>query len=270
MKSGKVCYNHIFENSEKIYGDYDLRIMFEGKVPVVRILSPEANKQFAALNDGIKIDRSIENKGIGKMAAVSLINIRSTPYFEKRRKTILGLLSLNSSSRYIPSMVEWIEKHTVNWKEGISYPWITEMNKLTFAVIVDVLFGKDSNILNKMRVNYEISNGVFEEMLIRDALIQLLKDFIDAWISPITILAPFLNIYNITNPFKRNQRNLNAYKSCLKEVFSKISDKDSICSLYLKAEGINSEDIFEDLHSFMMGGTETSAHLVTTIMYYLK
>ena len=82
--------------------------------------SPQAIKEFDSMIPS-KIDRNRDLKGINKMALEGFINLRSNANYLQRKKTYLKLLSINSSSKYIPDMHFRLQKQLSKWKVGEKY-----------------------------------------------------------------------------------------------------------------------------------------------------
>ena len=88
--------------------------------PAFRIRSPQAIKEFEKMIPS-KIDRNKDLKGFNKMALDGFGNNRSNADYLKRRKTYLKLLSLNTSSKYIPDIHFRLKNHLSKWEVGKKY-----------------------------------------------------------------------------------------------------------------------------------------------------
>ena len=141
VNAGSVYYSHLFKNADT-FGKYDLKLEMEGIIPVIKIVSPEAHKQFKDLQPH-KIDRYAEWKAFGKIGPDGFFNIRSSEKFIERKKLFMNLLSLNSVSKYIPIIVECTKKSLDNIKVNDEFEWISKMNLLTFNIFTQIMFGKD-------------------------------------------------------------------------------------------------------------------------------
>ena len=268
VESGKVHYDHLKQNHEEL-SQYDIRIEFEGSEPIFKITSPEAHRQFDELHPH-KIDRVLEDLGFGKLCLDAFFNIRCTKDFKHRRQVFMKLMTLNSSSKYIPTMIDCFKKISSTWIQGKSYEAIHEMNKFTFTVFVNVLFGTDMHHVATQLIDYEKENGQLEQYELRDFFIKLLKDFVVAWIHPISIFSPVINQYNLLPIFRRNQRNLKNFKDCLRKAMEQVADVNSICYQLMQVENLDKHIILEDIVMFLLAGTETTSHAISSIMFYLK
>ena len=103
IDQGKVYYNSLKTDAAEL-SQCDVRLEFQGSTCLVKIVSQEAHRQFDELHP-VKIDRVPENTGFGKIFARAFGNIRCTKSFIERRTLFMKVLSLNSSSRYIPAML---------------------------------------------------------------------------------------------------------------------------------------------------------------------
>ena len=195
------------------------------------------------------IDRYTDKSGFGKFAYIGLGNIKSTEDFENRRKIFTKLLGLNSSSRYIPLIINWTKQIMKEWKVGGTYQMINQMNKLTFSIITLVLFGGDMTNISTKLIDYENDKGEFTKMEARDYFIQILKDMFNSYFHPIKLFFPFTSDYSLINPFKRLQKNINRFKNSLNEELKKSKDEGSIWSLISSHDNISKEAILDDLIS---------------------
>lgn len=84
------------------------------------------------------------------------------------------------------------------------------------------------------------------------------------------MLLPFLNDYNLINPFKRNDRNLKTFRGHLKEIMKSSKDPNSLCHKLFDIKELEYEKTVDDIIAFMIAGTDTSAHAVISILYFLK
>lgn len=114
VKNDRVFYYHSITRAE-VLKDYDIRFSNEGMIPCLKMVSPEAIRQFTELQPS-KIDRQREDRGIGKAMPKGFLHIRSDKKFVDRRKQFLTLLSLNSSSKYIPGIIKNVENISSHWK----------------------------------------------------------------------------------------------------------------------------------------------------------
>ena len=82
-------------------------------------------------------------------------------------------------------------------------------------------------------------------------------------------ILPFLNKYELINPFKRNRKNANVFFEFLYEIVDASKDEKSVfCQM--KKLGFSKEIIIHDLHDLFLAGTETSSRTVTSVLYHLK
>ena len=105
-------------------------------------------------------------------------------------------------------------------------------------------------------------------------MINLSLDFVDGYYNPLSGLFPFLNKYLLINPFKRNAVNVGTFSRRLGEAIEESKDEDSICQQIFKhfdeSNQLERQEVIDDLISFMIAGTDTSSHTITTILFYLK
>jgi cytochrome P450 len=268
MKEGKAYYDHLRYKSEEMWKN-DVRLQFYGNIPVFKILSPEAQKQFESFVPS-KIDRYPEDVGLGKSTLTAFSQIKTTKSQLERKKNFLNLLSLNSCSKYIPCFLKSAQWAWEDWESGKTVNCVKEMNSLTFSAFSKVLFGEDMHYITTQEVIYIDENHQNVKMEFQDFLIKHFKDLADIWIHPITIMIPQLNAHNLCQPFIRIDKNNKTMRIFLKDVMSKSKDVNSIYHQIKQIPGSKEETILEDITAFIVGGTETSSHAITSALYYLK
>jgi len=123
--------------------DTDIYISQFGPVTLYEICSPKAFDEFERLVPE-KIDRNDqEGTPIGYIAPRSFGVIESTANWNERRKFILKAIGINYASKYIPLMIETVDKWAKSVKKHESIDLNFEMNRITFGIITRILFGRD-------------------------------------------------------------------------------------------------------------------------------
>lgn len=227
-------------------------------------MSPKAIKEFADLTPTY-IDRRVETHGIGKLFPEGFVNIRSHETFLQRRKLSLSLLGLNNASKSMPTLISIAEKKFKKWKTGETYNFKEEFGEINFTFFNFILLGKDTSklVLNKdKKLPYINRNNEVEEMMFQKFFASTIMDFVLEYYSPITRMFPFLNSYNLINPFKRNMKNRNTMKEFLREALKSTTDEDSA---YMR--GLS---VLDDLMLFMLAGADTTSFTMTSVLYFLK
>ena len=270
MKNDRPFYYHLTQRSEEMK-DKDLKLIFEGSVPVIEVISPQAQKEFAGLQPHA-VDRVGDLKGIGKIAPTSFPNNISDQNFNKRRSTFMRLLSLNAASKHIPLMLDSIKNHLENWKvdQKIFPKFAYEINSLTFDIFTKILFGNDIGPIMSTLRDFEANDGTFIKLNFMDLFIHVVKDYVDGYYNPISSILFFLNHYDLVNPFRRNKRNLHRFYQILNEAIDESKDQNSIFKQLITMPGFERNEIFMDLIFFMLAGTETTSHIIVGMLYNLK
>ena len=245
-----------------------MRIEFQGNLPTFRMISSECHQQFSDIIPH-QVDRYADFFGFGKLSLTGFSQEKATEKNKMRKKRFMKLLSLNSSSRYIPTFIDNLEKISSNWHKGQTYGMVKEMNYFTFTVFAHILFGKDLEHIVMREVEYINNSNEIIKTPFRDFFVLLLKDLAYGWVHPLTLICPSLNKYDLINPFKRNIKNIKIFWEVLKDLMSKCKDKDSIYCQLMADEETTESDAFEDIITFLIGGTETSSHSITSTLYYL-
>jgi len=268
IEAGSVYYQHLRDQSNTIC-KHDIKLEYEGSRPVFKVLSPQAHQEFSELVPH-KFDRHPDFHGFGKVSMTAFFQVRTSEDTKNRKATFMKLLSLNSSSRYIPDFIDCMKGITKEWKIGESYKCVKEMNYFTFTVFMHVLFGKDLQHFATHQVDYINGANQIEKLPFRDFFILLTKDLAYGWVHPLTLTLPILNKYNLVNPFKRDMKNIEIMKRTLHEITSKCKDEGSIYYKLTQDKDNKEEDIFEDIIGFMLAGTETTSHAIGSAIYFLK
>mmetsp|Transcript_24556 Transcript_24556/g.27225 ORF Transcript_24556/g.27225 Transcript_24556/m.27225 type:complete len:290 (+) Transcript_24556:151-1020(+) len=101
-------------------------------------------------------------------------------------------------------------------------------------------------------------------------LIRLAKESMDQYYNPITSMLPFLNDYNLVNPYKSYSKNLQEFKSGVAEMMKESKDPESVNFKLTNYDECSFKENLDDLCLYMFAGTETSAHTLTSFFYFLK
>lgn len=269
MKAGKKYYNHL---DQKVYDmkDKDIELMFEGPKPCFQIFSHEAHKQFEELIP-TKIDRMPEEEHIGQMVHKTIGNVRFDKLFNFRKRTVLKLLSIGRSSLYIPRMIKSCEWLTGTWDGDVcDVNCSKDMFKLNFNVFIKILLGTDNMDIVNTPHPYENEHGKTEMMTLGDYTLRTSDAFIDQFLNPMTMILPFLNKYQLCNPYKRNHRNLKVLQGWIQKAID--NSRDELCVLYSlkQMDEIPPEVLLDDIIGYILAGADTSAHAFCATLYQLK
>lgn len=186
---------------------YDLHFELEGYRPCMKVVSEKAFQEMAELVPS-KIDRMTDIYGFGKIFKEGFGSRKSTKHEMSRKKIFVGALNLNSSSKFIPSMVKCLSTHIRDWKIGEEYEIMHQLNLLTFKIFTFVLFGEDMEDISTNKITFENPLGQKLEIELRESFINIVKDHFDEYFNPITNTVPILSSASLINPFKRNKENL--------------------------------------------------------------
>jgi hypothetical protein len=204
-KAGRAHYYHNVTEAKKRQ-NYDLRVAVEGVRPVMKIVSARATEEFIALVPQ-KIDRAPERKGFGRMFPKAIANHRTTEKVSQRRKLFTSLLSLNFASKYIPGMLSCCRDVLDSMKDGETYGFLDQMNKLTFDIFMNVLYGDDVHHLTNRSKKYRNPDGTVTEIPMKDIMIGVTKGHIDDNYNPFSRIFPILCEKSLIDPFRRNHEN---------------------------------------------------------------
>jgi hypothetical protein len=90
------------------------------------------------------------------------------------------------------------------------------------------MFGKDMNKLMIDEIYYFNDKNVNEKITIPEFFLQILKDLADEYTNPITTSVPFIFGNNPINPFKRNIKNMKAFRNKFREILDSREDTESM------------------------------------------
>ena len=119
VKNGSVFYHSLRKYCNQMK-DNDVVLFFSGMKPYFKVRTPKAIKELEKLIP-TKVDREPDKIGFGKLNGKAFGLIKSTKSYLDRKKTYMKLLSLNSSSKYIPNMLSTLKTNFENWKIGEKY-----------------------------------------------------------------------------------------------------------------------------------------------------
>lgn len=269
LRAGVKYYNHL---DEKVYEmkDKDIELMFEGPKPCFQIFSHEAHRQFEELIPH-KIDRLPETEHIGQMVAKTIGNVRFDKMFNFRKRTVLKLLSIGKSSLYIPRMIkscEWLES---NWTQETNLVHCNlDMFKLNFNVFIKILIGMDNHDLINTPHPYTNEHEEVEMMTLGDYVLKTSDDFIDQFLNPLSLILPFMNKYQLCNPYKRNHKNLAVLQEWIQKCIDHTQDKDCVLYQLKILDEITPDVLLDDIIGYILAGADTSAHGFCSTLYQLK
>lgn len=268
MMAGRVHYHHKILHAPELQ-KYDLKVKLEGLNPILLIESNKAMEEFANLQPHA-IDRAIEYKGLTKCVPEGFINARTSKKTHDRRKIFTQLLNLNHASQYIGGMIEACEDLVNGMTDGKDHDFLHQMNQITFNILTNVLFGDDVNELKTDKRPYLMENNQWEPQPFSEGLLLLANSFLKQLINPLTTMFPFINKYDLINPYKRDRKNLINFTNLFKDIVSKSKDEKSVQYQVFKQSPCTHQEIFEDLLTYMVAGSETSARTMVSSLYYMK
>jgi cytochrome P450 len=267
-KNGKAHYYHLVEKANE-HKNYDMRVVLEGSQPVMFLVSCQAISEFVDMQPH-KIDKTSSDKGLTKATPKALTKDPSTKYTMDRRKLMTSLLNLNRASSYIPGILGECAKAYEKLKDGEKQNVGHAVNCLIFGIIGNIFFGDDINKVAEKLRTFKNDDGTTEQIPIREMLIRLPRAFIMQLYNPLTTALPFLNNYDLVNPYKRDRENLECCREGLKEVLANTKDPKSV---YGQLKGMKDYDplvMFDDLMAFTVAAFETSAKTICSTLYFLK
>ncbi|CAI2365256.1 unnamed protein product [Moneuplotes crassus] len=287
INNGRAYYDNLKKLQSKM-GGADMKVYIQGFQPIITFVSNKAVKEVVGLIPSV-IDRAdIRNNyslkfGCIKFADGSFINCASTPDIVERRKSLFKLLGVSTSSQHIPVILKMAaqtlskiqEEKEVKILEHTDYINLVQIQArrdiyMTNKVFMAILFGKDLDNFLTEKHDYEAPDGTIEKYSLVEYFGQVMKSYHVEGAHPATFFLPFLNKWNIINPWKRNSNNMRSLKSITREVLRRSQDKDSVWHQISQLEKFSEEDIFNDLLLIILGGGDTVSHNFVSVLYFLK
>lgn len=162
-------------------------------------------------------------------------------------------------------MLENAEKKFKQWKLNEKYDIRSEVNMITFNIFTTILFGDDTKDIvldHNKKLSYINQDNQIEELKFQTFFGRVFMDFVFGYYNPLSRIFPFLNHYNLVNPFKRNKKNCDTMRQFLSEALKDTKDENSA---YKK--GLSQLD---DLIIFMVAGSDTTSFTMSSALYLLK
>ena len=268
MKQNKFAAEHYRTHGFNKVGDVQFALI--GNKEFYLMSSLKAIQEFYD-KIPMDIDRGqIMQDSISKITLTNGLETKvSNQNWKIRRTTFTKKIAINHSSKYIPIMVEQIKNFKDNVKIGSVVDFSAEAPQIMFFIISKILFGKDLNQVFSS-VDYISHDGSVQKVTLGMFFGKLMKDLLDSFMNPIGTFFPFLNKYNLVQPYSRDKKNIDQFKSILKEFLTKTTDTESVYSKLCLEPELDKDEIFIDLLTFLMAGTDTSAHLLCSTLYLLK
>jgi len=263
----KLYNTHMKQGGEDCV-KYDFQAEIESIQPVITLLSNRSMKQFIDLVPQ-KIDRTHIEKAIVKICPKALVHEPTTLKTQNRRKALVSLLSLNSCSKYTSLTLGLVQESLKTMKHKGEVNFQEEMGELTTIIFCKILFGSDVHHLLERKYPYINPDGTTEEVSLSNLFNKLANDHAQEYFNPLTSLLPFLNRYNLMNPWKRTWKNSETFKNCFRNIISLSKDPNSIATLLTQINKFSQEEIFDDLILLFIGGGDTSSHTLVSLFYYI-
>jgi len=166
-------------------------------------------------------------------------------------------------------MLEKADKALSELRENKTSDFLKMMNKLTFEIFTCILFGNDVDYLSNELYPFEKSDGTFDKITLCEIFIRLGKDYMIEHYHPLTSIFPPLNDYNLLGQWSRNGKNFTVFKNAVKKMIADSKDQNSVWAKMRELNEFTNDEIFYDLILLILGGSETSSHILTTIFYNL-
>ena len=247
----------------------DFYIFQPGPITLFSLVSIQAFDEFEKLMPH-KIDRHDHREfPFVDIVEGSFALNQSNEDWDERRKTIMKTIGINYASKFIPLMIQTVDKWLVGVKKNESINITIEMQKITFKIISIILFGSD--IENMEPVLYQSPfDGSRKHLSFEEFFFALSKDIFDTYFSVKGRLFPILIKLNLIEPYKSNLVNKESFFKALNEFLSKSKDSDSVYRQVKDSGRFEQAGIIVDMISLLFAGFDTTSHGLCSMMYFLK
>jgi cytochrome P450 len=130
-----------------------------------------------------------------------------------------------------------------------------------------MLFGLDF-VLEDYEFKYLNANGQFENCNMQQHLRKLTLDSFGCLFDLKGTMFPFLNDYNLCEPFTRVMTNVRELERGLKDFLSKSKDKTSYYSKVKAMDMFTEKELIADLLIMLFAGVDTTAHATVSNLYF--
>ncbi|CAI2365767.1 unnamed protein product [Moneuplotes crassus] len=238
INNGRAYYDNLKKLQSKM-GGADMKVYIQGFQPIITFVSNKAVKEVVGLIPSV-IDRAdIRNNyslkfGGLKFADGSFINCASTPDIVERRKSLFKLLGISTSSQHIPVILKMAAQTLSKIQEEKEVKILEHTDYMTNKVFMAILFGKDLDNFLTEKHDYEAPDGTIEKYSLVEYFGQVMKSYHVEGAHPAMFFLPFLNKWNIINPWKRNSNNMRRLKSiCLEKSYVVLKIRTQFGTRYL-------------------------------------
>ena len=132
-----------------------------------------------------------------------------------------------------------------------------------------IIFGDDLHEKLDKAV-YIDKQGIEHSIQMHDSLEKISRDCTKAGFNPLNALFPWMVEYSIGKTNRTNTKNSDDVVRVIKKFLKESEDKDSVYYKVLEDKVATSDEIFNDVMSFMFGGHETTSRALTTALFQLK
>ena len=266
---GNGKFQHFIDEALSEKG-YDIRLTQLGPESVIDVCSVKALDEFEKLVPS-KIDR-YHHRGlpIGYFLKGSLAVTRSTENWSIRRKEMIKKLAINNCSKYIPMMIEIVDKNIQNTPTNHEIDIIQFFSRITIEAVTKIFFGQ--SITEKMKEIAYIcpKTGKKSTKKFHEFYPQIISNEFEAFIDPKGKLFSFLVEYKLVEPYITNAKNLEACYNALAEYLETSLDKDSVYFLLYSSKQYTKHECIMDALMMIFGGFDTSAHSLASMVRLLK
>lgn len=188
-----------------------------------------------------------------------------------RRRVILEHMGVNRISRYIPLFAEEFKSSLSEWKNNPNEVEMSkECMKISFSIIARIMFGSEvTEILSQ--IEYEdIKTGELQKLSFFETWFSFIRDCISVKYNPLILLCPLFFKFGLGRTNKANRRNAVRIKEALVHFISVSQDEHSLYKSLIKDGNMDHQKAMGDLMCLLMAGLDTSAKIMTQILYRLK
>jgi cytochrome P450 len=267
LQEGKAVYDN-WRQQAKL--GKDLWVFITGDTPAFRIGSPKARQEMMNLIP-TKIDKKHREVGLFRTTPKTFSLNRTTKRVVGERKAMFDTLGLSAGSKYTLLTVQKAREVVQKFKPGDTKVFPFEGSLLNFRVFSNIIFGREIDEVFNQKIDFLTEDGKVQPLVLDEFYIKLVEAFLKEGFTPANLLfGDFITNLSFLQPFKRNWKN---YQTFLNVFLGRVNDiKDQNC-YYLQMKNdpaIAEEYLIDDLVWMFFAGSDTSAHMATSSLYYLK
>ncbi|CAI2366043.1 unnamed protein product [Moneuplotes crassus] len=269
IDSGKHAFSHYIDLavSEE---HTDIYLKFEGPNPVFVMLSPRALGQTSKLMPS-RIDRddSLINQNFGKIFYNSLNQLKSDANWKLRRNTLMKAIGLSFAPTYIQKLLDCMNRVVVSWKPKTTVDFTNEFAAVETSFMTQALLGKGFDH-SQFKFDYQTQSNRVIQITLHEVMARLRQECVSNVDNKLEVLLPFINDYNLCQPFRRIMTNVKHMSTKIQEFLQDSQDQESVYAKVKQETVCTDDELLADILCLLFQGIGSTSHVTALLMYYLN